>query len=298
MTKQTHARAVMFADLSGSSSLYKVLGNLDAKQTIDDTLSAMIEEVKLHQGRLIKTIGDEIMVSFEDPCQAAECAQMLQRQTTLVNHELPVRIGLCFGDTVVDQDDLFGETVNDAAYLTHIARAGQILVSQPLAECLSENLRSECHEFDRVVLKGQDHKSLIFRLHWESMTQAHNATRVMSIDETTQTGDAAHLHLKFGEQSLDLLPEHTPFVLGRDSNSANLRINSSLASRKHCEIVFRRGKFVLIDHSTNGTYVSTAQQDELYLRREEFPLVGNGEIALGQSVTKADNLVVHFKSNR
>lgn len=98
----------MFADLSGSSSLYKSLGNLDAKQMIDDTLSAMISEVALHQGRLIKTIGDEIMVSFEDPSYACQCAQMLQRQASLIDAQLPVRIGISFGETLLDQDDIFG----------------------------------------------------------------------------------------------------------------------------------------------------------------------------------------------
>ncbi|MGH1373365.1 MAG: adenylate/guanylate cyclase domain-containing protein [Cellvibrionaceae bacterium] len=297
MTQQTYPRAVMFADLSGSSSLYKSLGNLDAKEMIDDTLSAMISEVKLHNGRLIKTIGDEIMVSFEDPSHACHCAQMLQRQASLIDAQLPVRIGVAFGDTLLDQEDLFGDTVNDAAHLTHIARAGQILLTQALADCLSESLRRECHEFDRVTIKGQADKSIIYRLHWESMTQAHNATRVMSIEDNTQPHHVAHLNLQYGEQSLDLLPENTPFILGRDSNSANLRINSDLASREHCEIVFRRGKFVLVDHSTNGTYVATSSQDEIYLRREELPLMGDGKIALGQSVKKGGELVVRFRAS-
>ena len=285
----------MFADLSGSSSLYKSLGNLDAKQMIDDTLSAMISEVALHQGRLIKTIGDEIMVSFEDPSYACQCAQMLQRQASLIDAQLPVRIGISFGETLLDQDDIFGDTVNDAAHLTHIARAGQILLTQALADNLSGSLRSECQKFDRIAIKGQHVKSIIYRLHWESMTQAHNATTVMNIEENTAPLNSAHLNLQYGEQSLDLLPEHTPFVFGRDSNSANLRINSHLASREHCKIVFRRGKFVLIDHSTNGTYVATSQQEEIYLRREELPLVGDGKIALGQSVNRGEDLVVLFR---
>jgi len=262
---------------------------------IDDTLSAMISEVALHQGRLIKTIGDEIMVSFEDPSYACQCAQMLQRQASLIDAQLPVRIGISFGETLLDQDDIFGDTVNDAAHLTHIARAGQILLTQTLADNLSDSLRRECHKFDRIAIKGQNVKSIIYRLHWESMTQAHNATTVMNIEENTAPLHSAHLNLQYGEQSLDLLPEHTPFVFGRDSNSANLRINSHLASREHCKIVFRRGKFVLIDHSTNGTYVATSQQEEIYLRREELPLVGDGKIALGQSVDKGEDLVVLFR---
>tara|TARA_B100000446_G_scaffold16724_2_gene14230 strand:+ start:16096 stop:16995 length:900 start_codon:yes stop_codon:yes gene_type:complete len=296
MSKQPHRQAVMFADLSGSSSLYKLLGNLGAKTKIDDTLNAMIDEVSLHEGQLIKTIGDEIMVSFSEAEKACHCAQILQRQTALTKTQLPVRIGIAFGETLIDQDDVFGETVNDAAHLTHIARAGQILLTQATADALPDNMRQHCHQFDRVAIKGGDSKSLIYRLHWESQTQAHNATAVMTLDDPRHNPTSAHIHLQLGEQSLHLLPEHTPFILGRDSNSANLRVNSHLASREHCEIVFRRGKFVLVDHSTNGTYVASPPQEEIYLRREELPLMGEGTLSLGQSAEKGGELVVRFKA--
>lgn len=298
MTQQTHPRTVMFADLSGSSTLYKLLGNLGAKAKIDDVLTAMISEVESHEGQLIKTIGDEIMVTFEDITEACHCAQVLLRQVAQVDSQLPVRIGMSFGETLIEKDDVFGDIVNDAAHLTHVARAGQILLSQTMYDHLPEDLRFDCHEFDRVTIKGNDEKSVIYRLPWESFTQAHNATAVMSIGNITESNDLIRITLQYGEQKVCILPHQTPFILGRDSNRANLRINHDLASREHCEVVFRRGKFVLVDHSTNGTYVSSQNQEEIYLRREEFPLVGDGKISIGQSIKQGEERVVSFSTAR
>ncbi|GAB3093527.1 hypothetical protein GCM10027217_05860 [Pseudomaricurvus hydrocarbonicus] len=287
----------MFADVSGSSTLYKLLGNETAKAKIDATLEAMLTETEAHQGHLIKTIGDEIMVSFESAHQACLCAQRLQRQAGIGNSQLPVRIGMSFGETLIENEDVFGDIVNNAAWVTQVARAGQILLTERMYKSMPFEMQMECHEFDRVTLKGDEEKSIIYRLQWESFTQSHNATAVMTIDDITESNDVVCITLEYGNYQHCILPQQTPFVLGRDSNRANLRINHHLASREHCEVVFRRGKFVLVDHSTNGTYVSTQNQQEIYLRREEFPLLGEGKISIGQSIDKGDQQVVHFSTS-
>lgn len=290
----------MFADVSGSSTLYKLLGNEEAKAKIDNTLAAMIAETERHQGHLVKTIGDEIMVTFECVKQASLCAQQLQRQSGLVNAQLPVRIGIAFGETLIENEDIFGDIVNNAAWLTQVARAGQVLISESMYLDMPFEMQMDCHEFDRVAFKGDEEKSVIYRLHWESQTQAHNATAVMTIDDITQTSDVVSITLEYGSHRHCILPQQTPFVLGRDSSRANLRINHHLASREHCEVVFRRGKFVLIDHSTNGTYVSGHNQEEIYLRREELPLVGEGKISIGQSMAsdKGNEQIICFSTSR
>lgn len=60
-------------------------------------------------------------------------------------------------------------------------------------------------------------------------------------------------------------------------------INHSGASRIHATIERRRDKWVLIDHSTNGTFVTFAGERELRLHREELILRGDGIISFGQS---------------
>jgi hypothetical protein len=284
----------MFADVSGSSSLYKLMGNEGAKARVDATLVSMTRITEEHRGVLVKTIGDEIMVYFADASQAGQAAQVMQRTLSDPKGLLPVRIGMAYGDTLLENGDIFGETVNDAAYLTHIARAGQILITQGFYDVCCMDLQFDCHEFDRISLKGEATKRVIYRLGWENETNTNYATKVMSIDGVTSSGLNQALTLVYGDHQHRLTPELTPFVLGRDPSRSDLHVQHGLASREHCQILFRRGKYVLIDHSTNGTYVTNQHQQEIYLRREEVPLQGEGTISIGQPLAGADDNVIRF----
>ena len=67
-----------------------------------------------------------------------------------------------------------------------------------------------------------------------------------------------------------------------------------MASRTHCEIEQRQDKFVLADHSANGTYLSIDGDREIVLRREEALLRGHGFITLGQSRATATEFVEYY----
>ena len=71
---------------------------------------------------------------------------------------------------------------------------------------------------------------------------------------------------------------------------ADMVVNDTMASREHARIECRRGKFILTDMSTNGTYVLTAEGPS-YLRREDIVLVGEGKIALGREISEATEIV-------
>lgn len=297
MTQQTHDLAIMFADVSDSSALYKRLGNLRAKRRLDTIIKLMMKLTGEHGGVVVKTIGDEIMTRFdavEDACRAAIAIQ--QHETIRSDSDrLAVRIGLAFGPTLADEDDVFGDTVNDAACVTHIARANQIVLTQGAADLLDGELRNECHIYDRIKLKGELNPTAIYRMDWEHSYESHSATRVISIDDLAPHLEQPQLTLKLREREVHLKPEQTPFVLGRDMLKAHLQIDSGLASRDHCHIIFRRGKYVLVDHSTNGTYVSHPAQADIYLRREELPLFGSGSISLGEPVHRAGDWLIHYQ---
>jgi len=293
MKNSSQARTIMFADVVGSSSLYKLRGNSSAKACIDATLSAMCESVLEHSGTVVKTIGDEIMTSFECALAACECAQSLQQLCGGNPAFQPIRIGMAYGNTLCDENDVFGDTVNDAAFVAQIARAQQIVITQAVFDALGPQ-QVDCQEFDRVQLKGTHEKSLIYRLHWESATHSHNATTVMSIHDITQQLESHKLTLWVGEEQHTVLADQTPFIIGRDSQKAHLHVDSNLASRDHCRITFQRGKFVLVDHSTNGTYVSPTDAEAIYLRRTEYPLTGEGVITIGQPQQGSD--VIHYNT--
>lgn len=101
------------------------------------------------------------------------------------------------------------------------------------------------------------------------------------------------LYLTYHNTIKELSNKTEEFVLGR-SRSCNILIDSDLASRQHAKIMFRKGKFILIDVSTNGTFVKTQGGKEIYLQREEFPLSGSGFISLGKSVSVDNEHLIYF----
>jgi pSer/pThr/pTyr-binding forkhead associated (FHA) protein len=132
-------------------------------------------------------------------------------------------------------------------------------------------------------------------LAWESSQQNDFSTRVMPIHDVTRFVSNFQLTLKMGGQSVSILPDQTPYSIGRDLNKVNLYMDNSVCSREHCHIEFRRGKYVLVDHSTNGTYVHEENKTPIYLRREEAPLQDKGVISVGQQVNPSNPWLIHYQ---
>lgn len=286
----------MFADVSGSSALYKRLGNRDAKAIVDDAVSAMAAATIVHDGIVVKTLGDEIMARFDDANVACKVAMAIQQRTSreYADIGLAIRIGIAFGETVVTPNDVFGDTVNDAAFVAHIARANQIVLTQGVVDTLTAEMFDQCQLFDRVNIKGDGHKTVIYRLAWEAASQQDFATQVLPIQEVTRYITNFKLTLQQGSRTITLLPEQTPFAIGRDLSKVHLCIDSALCSREHCHIEFRRGKYVLVDHSTNGTFVCQDDKAPIYLRREETTLQGQGFIGIGQTTNVKDAWIIRY----
>ena len=287
----------MFADVSGSSALYKQAGNEQAKAIIDEVVQFMTTITIVHEGTLVKTIGDEIMARFDESDHACEAAIAIQQRAIKETHlqDLGIRIGIAYGDVLITSNDTFGDTVNDAACVAQIARANQIVITQSVVDTLENNLRDDCQMFDQINIKGESEKTLIYRLQWEHSRKDNRATTVMHFHEVTRFIDQFQLELVINGHPVTLLPEQTPFLIGRDPHKVQLLIENELASREHCHIDFRRGKYVLVDHSTNGTYVYTDEQTPIYLRREELPLQGKGFIGIGKTTTADAPWTLHFK---
>lgn len=285
MSRENALHAIMFADVAGSSRLYKQLGDEKAKEVIGNAVASMAALSQAAGGSLIKTIGDEVMVSFSRAEHCVTAAINIQQyfSTTPLPVELRIRIGASFGTVIEDQGDFFGEAVNDAAAVANIAKGRQIIVSDRLFKALPRELAEAGQLYDQLALKGGKQKSQLFRISWEQDQPAYAATQVMShIDINAMLGE--QLHLSVANQHFVLQANDTPFLIGRNPETVNLLVNDSVASREHCEIQFNRGKFVLVDHSTNGTYVRTPDDNEIYLRREELPLTGEGKISIGKTI--------------
>lgn len=286
----TKDAAIMFADIVGSSKLYIQLGNQQARRLIDNAVQVMAQVAAENGGRIIKTLGDEIMVQFPEAEAACEAAITIGIQ--LAKLDLKIRTGIGFGEIIDEENDVFGDTVNNAAYLAKLAQANQVVMTSEFVNALPPWLSHQCEPFDRIKLKGAGQKSVVYRLVWDrSGDKALNATHVAWQNLSNNTYFSTTMVLEFAGQTHKINSESKHITFGRDPSSVDICIADSKASRCHCSVYFNRGKFVLEDHSTNGTYLLVPPKDEFYLRREAAPLTGYGQFSLGQSNERSVQVV-------
>jgi adenylate cyclase len=292
MGETASAGCVLFADVSGSTKLYETVGDAAAHQAIDLCVRLFSALTVQHGGRVVKTIGDEVMAVFPDASTAGSAARDIQlgmhEMAPVGKVRLGVRIGMHHGPVVEDAGDCFGDTVNLAARLTEMASRGQIITSLDTVNLLTPLQKMDCRQLYSIPVKGKEREVPICELMW---TDTDDATQVVAQRASTDAGNG--LRLVYRSRVVTLGGEKRSVVLGRDT-TADLVIADRMASRAHCEIEQRQDKFVIADRSANGTYLSIDGDREIVLRREEALLRGHGFIALGQSRATATELVEYF----
>ena len=138
-------------------------------------------------------------------------------------------------------------------------------------------------------VKGKAQEIQVYELMWQ---QSEDATTMASHKSSFKPRNAM-LRLKVQDTELVLSADRPVVALGRDQ-SADLIIRERMASRAHGRIERRLDKFILTDHSANGTFVTVEGDREIVLRREEFTLRGHGWIAFGQSRATAADVIEFF----
>ncbi|MFE9989969.1 adenylate/guanylate cyclase domain-containing protein [Streptomyces sp. NPDC005381] len=129
--------AVGFADLVGFTRLTRRMEEEELGELVEAFETTAADLVAAHGGRLIKTLGDEVLYSADDAGVAAEIA--LRLIETMANDEtMPeLRVGIAFGTVTTRMGDVFGTTVNLASRLTSIAPRDAVLVDGAFAEELT-----------------------------------------------------------------------------------------------------------------------------------------------------------------
>jgi adenylate cyclase len=290
MTLISKERAILFADVSGSTALYELLGDKPAAKAIDACLGALKEIIATRDGVVVKTIGDELMVVFNNPEAACEAArEMQQRMATwppTSGAKLAIRIGFHFGLVLEDKGDFWGDGVNTAARLAGLAKAGQILTTGATANALPAFQRSNLRDLDAISVKGKHDAVRVFELMWGD---TEDATHVASMAASAKV--QTRLTLEVGERTIGFPRDKSAMIFGREAG-CDIVIAEKTASRRHARIERRGVQYVLVDESTNGTYVAIEGDREVLLRRDSVMLRGRGKIALGTSTECAAEVVL------
>ncbi len=277
--------AVLFADVVGSTRLYEVLGDLKARDMVVSCVDLMRASTERNRGTVIKTIGDEILAIFPTPSDAVNAAVEMQQdigahpELAVQGQHVAIRIGCHFGPVVLESRDIFGSSVHTANRMTSQAKAGQIILTTAMVERLTPEWRAVTRQIDVTPVRGRTEEMELFEVIW----QQEDATSMLpSIEIDARTGHRPkRVRLRFHGKDYFVGDGRESLTMGR-ADENDVTVQGSLISRIHARIEIARNKVLLIDQSTNGTFVTGQDGKESFVRRDSVALQGQGLIGLGK----------------
>lgn len=298
MARYSENMAVVFADISESTKLYSTLGDNAARVVVNACLTLIADIVARCHGRIVKTIGDEVMCVFRRADDAVEAAREIQATVDAKRPgkmHLRLHIGMHFGPVLVEDSDVFGDTVNAAAYLTAVAAAEQILTTEAMERNLSPEFKDTVRPVFKAVLKGSTEESTVYQVVWHKDVAA--LTDVNMRSHKIIPGDEGSLLVSYSNLKLRMDQGRPNMTIGRGED-CDLVIHEKLASRKHVSIRLLRTHFYLLDHSLNGTFVTLESGEEVHVLRGELLLDGAGRISLGRSIRENPTEIITYTRDR
>ena len=267
--------AVLFADLPGSARLRRKLGDDEAARAVERCRKRMERAVEVFDGQHIDVVGDRLTAVFAQADQAFQAALLMRERVAdlppVAGIKLTVRGGLALGALGEERGEgkgIVGAAVDDAAQLAKRAKAGQLLASAQARSALSAQWQKSTRELEATA--GDHPAAAVFEL----------------VGAETPPPGVAFV-LRYGDVVLTLGDSRRVIIMGRDAE-CDVAISDRRASRRHARIELRGDRVVLIDNSTNGTYVTLKGQPEIYLRGNECVIHGQGLISFAAPSTSAD----------
>lgn len=132
--------AVLFTDVVGSSTYFKTHGDLAGREMLRKHQELASLPVAEHGGAVVKILGDSVMAYFTDPREALKAAVRIQQSFARHNRNknaeerIHVRIGLHYGDGIVEKGDIYGDVVNITAKFLPLVQGDEIFVSGQLRD--------------------------------------------------------------------------------------------------------------------------------------------------------------------
>jgi class 3 adenylate cyclase len=292
--------AILFADVVGSTHLYEALGDERARETVQQCLKVMREATEQFGGTVIKTMGDEVMATFPSADDAMNAASQMQKRITSTpdpdanGPHVAIRIGCHFGPVVVEDRDIFGAAVHTANRMTSQAKAGQILTTAVTVQQLSGEWRALARQIDVATVKGHSGEMALFEVLWQPEEATSMLPSINWTGAAAQPAAGSRLRLRFRGQELVLgESSRTAASMGR-ADENDVVIKGNLISRVHARIDLRKNRFVLVDESTNGTFIQRDDGEEVYVRRDSAELTGSGVIGMGRVAARGTPLAIEY----
>lgn len=180
---------ILFTDIKGSTAYFEKYGDAAGLVMVDNCNNLIGDVTRKHGGKVIKTIGDAVMASFEDVVEAVAGAVEMQESiyadglTKPEQDRVSIRIGLNYGQGIVKPDDVFGDVVNVASRVESVGQPEQVVISDTVYEQVAKLNRFKLHPLGRFALKGKGENRDLYEVQWTDRNPPRRAaahTVVMS----------------------------------------------------------------------------------------------------------------------
>jgi TolB-like protein/class 3 adenylate cyclase len=272
---QRRLAAILAADVVGYSRLIEQdeLGTLTAlKERRRTILKPLVAE---HHGRIVKVMGDGVLVEFGSAVNAVACAVELRKRMAAANDGLPedqrvtLRIGINLGDVVVEGGDLYGDGVNVAARLQEMAEPGSICLSGTVREHIDKKLVLALDDLGPREIKNMARPVHVFRIAVgdspapESGGGSTSKPSIAVLPFTNMSGDPQQQYFSDGITE-DIITE-----LSRYRSLAVRARHSSFALRGQSSDAAEVGRKLAVDYVLDGSVARAADEVRVTVRLSE-----------------------------
>ncbi len=272
-------RAILFCDICASTDLYQNLGDREAHAKITAVLKSMREHVSQAGGSVLRTVGDSVLAEFVACEQALAACHAMHLQNQASN--LQIRAGFHWGEVIHDSGDVYGDAVNLAARVCDFAKPGETIVTSEVEALLPEALQKRLTLLDVASFKGFSKSTPVFRVqHASDSTEQTSVNRYERLASDIRRSQACQLLLRSGTQTKKLIEHDDQVLIGRAAES-DLIVSNKMVSKLHARVECRRGRFVFIDQSTNGSFIAKHDEPYVFVHRDSITLDSRGQISLG-----------------
>ena len=298
MEETSGQRAVLFADVCDSTTIYEAIGDAKALGLINRLFKLLDKQVNANGGITVKTLGDGMVCQFREADAAFQAACGMQEAAVKLGagteSPMKIKIGYTYGPVLLKDRDVFGDTVNVCARLVAIANPAQVLTTKQTVEALSPGLRKRTRELYATKVRGRASQVTVCEVMWRADP---DVTRVDGSEAAPPVKAEWVLKLTHAGETYTV-GDDAVVRIGRDSTN-DVVVLTEHASRMHARVFSKDEQFVIADQSSNGTYVMVdGNARELRLRRGEALLGERGWIGLGKSAAKHGDHVLRYRLER
>lgn len=276
-----------------------VIETATAKAADDETLGKLVRRrlkriertLGNRAGTLVHALPNGLLAAFETAEAATHGACDMQHCCAAIPQIPGTRVGIRIGIEVGPADQRKSRTASAAARLAACGGMDQIVVSKEVADAMPAALRQKTSP-----LTLDDPTNSVLSFDWQNtilppvpipVQRSAPATRAGASPRTTR------IELCMNGKALRLPTNRLVITIGRDAAN-DIVIDGPEVSRRHCRIVIQNDSYVLVDESTNGTYIALDQGAPIHVRRKMTTLAGAGWIALGQLHERNSKRVIEF----